>query len=253
MPLSGRERERYSRHLALPEIGAGGQKRLKASRVLVVGAGGLGSPAALYLAAAGIGTLGLVDDDRVEESNLQRQIIHTEASLGALKVDSAGERLLALNAELRLEKHPCRLDEENAVSLAAAYDFVLDATDSFRSKALIARACHEASTPYSHGGISRFRGQAMTVVPGKTACFRCLFDEELQEEGSAPEGPPGALAGIIGSMQALEALKVLLGIGRPLFDRLLSCDALSMELRTIPVDRDPHCPVCSAPRKEKKG
>lgn len=253
MPLSPLERERYSRHLALPEIGLKGQERLKASRVLVVGAGGLGSPAALYLAAAGTGTLGLVDDDRVEESNLQRQVIHTAASVGELKVDSAGERLTALNPELALVKHPERLSGENAADIVSAYDFVVEATDSFRSKALVAVACHEAGVPCCHGGIDRFRGQAMTVVPGMTACFRCLFDEEEEQPpAGAPEGPVGALAGIIGSVQAMEAVKVLLSIGRPLFDRLLTCDALSMELRTVPVARDPRCPVCGG-RRELKG
>lgn len=247
MPLSAQEQERYSRHIALPEIGIKGQERLKASRVLIIGAGGLGSPAACYLAAAGIGTLGMVDDDRVEESNLQRQIIHTAASVGTAKVDSAEERLLALNPSLHMETHPFRLTGNNASKLIRAYDFVVDATDSFNAKFLIARACHETSIPYAHGGIKGFRGQAMTVIPGKSACCRCLFDEEDPFSGTPPEGPVGALAGIIGSIQAMEAVKVLLSIGEPLFDRLLILDTLLMEFRRIPVQKDPRCPVCGVP------
>ncbi|ABB24421.1 HesA/MoeB/ThiF family protein [Pelodictyon luteolum] len=244
MNLSAQEQERYSRHLALPEIGMEGQQRLRASRVLIVGAGGLGSPAALYLSAAGVGTIGLIDGDTVDLTNLQRQILHTTASVGIKKVDSARECLMALNPNQNLHIYPFRLSSENAGEIVRGYDFVVDATDSFGSKFLISRACHATRKPYSHAGITRFFGQAMTVIPGKTTCCHCIFHEDEAPPEAAPEGPLGAMPGVIGSIQAIETIKVLLAIGTPLYDTLLTCNTLTMEFRRVTVRRDPRCPLC---------
>lgn len=245
MPLNEAQRLRYARHLVLPEIGEAGQQRLLGSRVLVVGAGGLGSPVAFYLAAAGVGTLGIMDGDTVDLSNLQRQLLHTTDSLGSLKTESAVERLAALDPGISIETHPFRLTAENAPDLLAPYEFVVDATDNFDSKFLIARACHQAGKPYSHAGIRNFHGQTMTVLPGRSACYRCLFHEDGAPVGGVPQGPLGAVPGVIGSIQAIEAVKHLLGIGSLLTDALLTFDALAMSFRKVPVRRDPACPICS--------
>ena len=244
MSLTDKQRQRYARHLALPEIGEAGQEKLLRSKVLVIGAGGLGSPAAFYLAAAGIGTIGLMDGDTVDLSNLQRQILHTTASVGTNKTESAQERLEALDPSIRIETHPFRLSADNAPKILARYDFVIDATDNFDSKFLIARACHEAKKPWSHAGIGNFHGQTMTIIPGKTACYRCIFHEEDAPKEAIPQGPIGALPGIIGSIQAIEAIKYLLGIGKLLTDALLTFDALSMNFRKIAVRSDPGCALC---------
>jgi molybdopterin/thiamine biosynthesis adenylyltransferase len=245
MALTGEQQARYARHLSLPEIGAAGQAKLQAGRVLVIGAGGLGSPAAFYLAAAGVGTLGLIDSDVIELSNLQRQILHTTAGFGRLKVDSARDTLQALNPGVVIHTHPVRLTEQNAPALLAPYDFVIDATDNFASKFLIADACHRAGKPNSHAGIARFIGQTMTVHPGRTACYRCVFEEPPEEKpGATPQGPLGVVPGVIGTIQATEAIKHLLGIGRPLTDCLLVYDALALTFRRIPVQRNPHCRLC---------
>ncbi len=238
------QKERYARHLVLGEIGEAGQERLLRSSVLVVGAGGLGSPAAFYLAAAGIGTIGLMDGDRVDLSNLQRQILHTTDSPGQLKVESATQRLLALDPGISIKTYPFRLTGENAREILPGYDFVIDATDNFDSKFLIAKACHDAGKPYSHAGIREFHGQTMTVRPAETACYRCIFHEDGVPSGNIPRGPVGALPGIIGSIQAMEAIKVLLSIGDPLYNALLTCDTLTMSFRKIPLSRDPECPFC---------
>jgi molybdopterin/thiamine biosynthesis adenylyltransferase len=249
MPLSAEERERYSRQLTLPEIGEEGQKRLRAGRVLIVGAGGLGSPAAFYLVAAGVGNIGIMDGDVVEISNLQRQILHATDDIGRHKVDSAIRTLRALNPHVRLLGHKERLSPLNAEQVLSDYDFVVDATDNFSSKFLIADACHGSRKPYSHAGIFRFLGQTMTVLPGKTACYRCVFDSEPDAQapaGNPPQGPLGAVPGVIGAIQATEAIKSILGVGQPLTNTLLVYEALEMTFRRIPVKRNINCILCGA-------
>jgi molybdopterin/thiamine biosynthesis adenylyltransferase len=242
--LTDEQRQRYARHLALPEIGEEGQEKLLCSKVLVIGAGGLGSPAAFYLAAAGVGTIGLMDGDTVDLSNLQRQILHTTASVGQRKTDSAQERIAALDPAIRIEPYAFRLSADNAPEMLAGYDFVIDATDNFDSKFLIARACHEAKKPWSHAGIGNFHGQTMTIIPGKTACYRCIFHEEGAPKNAIPRGPLGALPGVIGSIQAIEAIKYLLSIGDLLTDALLTFDALAMNFRKVTVRRNTGCALC---------
>lgn len=245
MPLTTEQKARYARHLSLPEIGEAGQAKLQAGRVLVIGAGGLGSPAAFYLAAAGVGTLGLMDSDVVDLSNLQRQILHTTAGLGRLKVDSARDTLRALNPDVVIQTHPVRLTEQNAPDLLAPYDFIIDATDNFASKFLIADACHRAGKPNSHAGIKEFTGQTMTVYPGRTTCYRCVFEKPPEETpGMTPRGPLGVVPGVIGTIQATEAIKHLLGIGKPLTNCLLVFDALAMTFRRVAVQRNPQCRLC---------
>ena len=242
--LNDSQRERYARHIALQEIGEKGQVKLLKARVLVIGAGGLGSPVAFYLAAAGVGSIGLMDGDKVDLSNLQRQILHTTDSIGVDKVTSAAARLLDLDPDLKLTLYPFRLTADNAPEILAPYDFVIDATDNFDSKFLISRACHNAAKPYSHAGIREFHGQTMTVHPGASTCYHCLFHEEGVPAASIPKGPLGAVPGIIGSIQSTEAIKNILTIGTPLINTLLTCDTLTMTIRKIRVARDPHCPIC---------
>ena len=245
MALTGEQRQRFARHLSLPEIGEDGQERLRAGRVLIIGAGGLGSPAAFYLAAAGVGTLGLADGDQVDLSNLQRQILHTTAAVGQLKVSSASDRLRALNPDLTVQAFPERLTARNAAALLAPYDFIIDATDNFDSKFLIADVCHRAGKANSHGGIREFVGQTMTVHPGRTACYRCVFEEPPEAgPGTGPRGPLGVVPGVIGTIQATEAIKHLLGIGRPLINSLLIFDALAMTFRRVAVQRNSACRLC---------
>ena len=244
MSLSEEQRQRYARHLALPEIGEAGQEKLLRSKVLVIGAGGLGSPAAFYLAAAGVGTIGLMDGDTVDLSNLQRQILHTTASVGQRKTESARQRITALDPGITVECHPFRLSANNAPEILEGYDFIIDATDSFGSKHLISRACHAAMKPWSHAGISDFHGQTMTIIPDKTACLHCLFDENEMTGEETPRGPLGALPGVIGSIQAIEAIKSLLDIGTLLTDALLTFDALAMNFRKVTVRRNAGCGIC---------
>jgi len=247
MDFTPAEQQRYARHLALPEIGTAGQARLRAGRVLVIGAGGLGSPAALYLAAAGVGTLGLMDGDAVELSNLQRQILHATPDLGRRKVDSAAARLRALNPATALRLFPERFTAANAAARLADFDFAVDATDTFAAKFLIADACHAAGRPYAHAGVVRYQGQVMTVLPGQTACYRCVFEQAPPETGAPPQGPLGVVPGVLGALQAAEAIKFLLGIGRLLTDRLLTFDALTSRFREVPVKRNPQCRLCGVP------
>lgn len=246
MSLSATRRTRFERQIALPEIGEEGQKTLSESSALIVGAGGLGSPAALYLTAAGVGRIGLVDSDRVELSNLQRQILHTESDIAAHKVDSAQRSLIALDASLQLTTYPTRLTPANAESIVLEYDVVIDATDNFDSKFLIADTCHRTGTPYSHAGINGFAGQTMTVLPGETACYRCVF-EAPPPPSDQPTPVLGAIAGLIGCVQAAEAIKMILRIGTPLTNRLMSVDALTMETRVVRVNRSATCPLCGSP------
>lgn len=245
--LTAEEQERYRRHLMLPEVGPEGQERLRESRVLVIGVGGLGSPAALYLAAAGIGTIGIADGDRVELSNLQRQVIHDSASVGQSKTASAAKRLQAINPACHVEQIPVMLDQTNLPSLVQRYDFVLDATDTLAAKFMINDICVSQGVPFSHGGILRFQGQTMTVLPGVSPCYRCLFDElppEEDREACERDGVFGLLPGVIGTLQAAEAVKFLLGIGSLLTGRLLTFDLLGMRFREVPVAVNPRCSSC---------
>ncbi len=237
---------RYSRHIILPEIGGKGQQKLLASRVLIVGAGGLGSPVALYLAAAGVGTLGIADFDDVEASNLQRQIIHGTRDLGRPKVLSAAAKIADLNPDVKVVPHPLRLTSANALDLIAAYDVVVDASDNFPTRYLANDACVLLGKPLVHGSIYRFDGQATVFTPGQ-GCYRCLFPAP-PPPGTVPScaeaGVLGVLPGIIGTIQAIEVVKVLLGIGESLTGRLLIFDALAMQFHEVRLRRHPACPVC---------
>ncbi|MBU4200108.1 MAG: HesA/MoeB/ThiF family protein [Verrucomicrobia bacterium] len=237
-------KQRFARQLALPEIGDRGQRQLLAGRVLLVGAGGLGSPAGLYLAAAGVGTIGIVDDDTVELGNLQRQIFHATADVGRLKVESAAEKMRAIHPAAAIQVYPKRLTARNAAAIFRDYDFIVDAVDNVETKWLIARACRRLQKPYSYGGIFRHAGQTMTIHPGQTACLGCVFADLLPATDSVPRGPLGVVPGVIGTIQAAEAIKHLLSIGTPLTNRLLTFDALDMNLRWVRVNRTPTCALC---------
>ncbi len=235
---------RYTRQISLPEIGADGQSRLLGSSVLVIGAGGLGSPAIMYLAAAGVGRIGIMDGDTVDAGNLQRQIVHTTPDIGRPKAISAAETVTALNPDVEVVAYDRRLEPDGAQATIAAYDFVIDATDNFSTKFLIADACDAAATPYSHAGIQAFRGQTMTVIPGQSACYRCIFEMPPPETGEPPRGPLGVVPAVIGSIQAAEAIKQITGVGNLLTNRLFTFDALSMRCREIALQRNPHCTLC---------
>ncbi|OGV61256.1 MAG: adenylyltransferase [Lentisphaerae bacterium RIFOXYA12_FULL_48_11] len=242
--LSG-YKNRYARQISMPAIGLKGQKKMRTASILIIGAGGLGSPAAFYLASAGIGTIGLVDNDLVELSNLQRQILHTTADLSRQKTISAAEKLHALNPDITIRKHNQRFSPLNAIQLVKQYDFVIDATDNFQSKFLIADICHETRIPYNHGGVLEFLGQTMTVIPGKTACYRCIFQQPPEEhENAIPRGPLGTVPGVIGTIQAMEAIKYVLNIGNLLTNRLLVYESLSTSFRDVKLTRNRYCPVC---------
>ena len=245
--LSQDELVRYARHLSLPDVGRDGQERLKAARVLVIGAGGLGSPAALYLAAAGVGTLGLVDADRVDTSNLQRQILHGTADVGASKVESGGARIGDLNPFVRVEPHPVRLEAANAADVLGGYDVIVDGSDNFPTRYLVNDTCVWLGKPLVYGSIFRFEGQASVFAAPRGPCYRCLYAEPPPPElvpNCAEGGVLGVLPGIIGSIQALEAIKLVLGIGTSLLGRLLVFDALTLSFRELRLRRDPDCPVC---------
>ena len=236
--------QRYSRHILLKEVGGGGQKRLRDGRVLIIGVGGLGSPAALYLAAAGIGTIGLADADNVDITNLQRQIIHATPDVGRPKVESAAEKLRALNPDMTVNLHHEWVTAANIMSLIADYDFVIDCTDSFDAKFRINDACVLGNKSFSHGGVLRFDGQTLTVKPRESACYRCIFQNPPPSESCAENGILGVLPGVIGTIQATEAIKFLLGKGELLTGRLLTYNALKMRFREVAVERDSRCTVC---------
>ena len=247
-PLSEAERSRYARHLTLPEVGPEGQRRLKASRVLCLGAGGLGSPVTMYLAAAGIGEIGLVDDDRVDFSNLQRQILHGTSDVGRLKIESARDRLAEINPEVRVTIFETRFTAENAAAIAEPYDLIIDGTDNFPTRYLSNDLAVLTKKPNVYGSIYRFEGQVSVFAPHLGGpCYRCLFPEP-PAPGLVPScaegGVLGILPGIVGAMQANEAVKLLLGLGEPLLGRLVHFDALAFRFREIKLRRDPHCAVC---------
>jgi sulfur-carrier protein adenylyltransferase/sulfurtransferase len=245
--LSPEEVRRYSRHLVLPEVGLDGQRAIRAARVLVVGAGGLGSPVAMYLAAAGVGTLGIADYDSVDFSNLQRQLLHMTRDVGRPKVESARDRLAAMNPGVKIETHALALSSANALDLVASYDLVVDGTDNFPTRYLVNDACVLTHRPYVYGSIFRFEGQASVFGAPGGPCYRCLFPEP-PEPGLVPNcaegGVLGVLPGIVGTVQAAEAIKLILKAGDPLVGRLLILDVLAMRFREVRLRRDPACPMC---------
>jgi molybdopterin/thiamine biosynthesis adenylyltransferase len=244
MSFDDQEVERYARHLVLREIGGPGQQLLKAAQVLIVGAGGLGAPAALYLAAAGVGTIGLIDPDVVSLSNLQRQVLYLTADVGREKVHAAAPRLVAMNDNIIVEPIAERITPETAEEIVAGYDLVLDGTDDFATRFAVNAACVACGVPLVTGAIGRWTGQ-VSVFKGRP-CYRCLVPEIPPDaETCSAVGVIGALAGVIGSMMALEAIKTIVGAGEPLDGRLLIYDALAGECRTVRVGADPHCPVCA--------
>src|SRR3989475_12834965 len=246
--LSAEELQRYSRHLIMPEVTAEGQRRLKAARVLCIGAGGLGSPAALYLAAAGVGTIGIVDFDEVDLSNLQRQILHGTKDIGRGKLESAQDRLRDINPEIEIELHQCRFSSENAPQIVSKYDLVVDGSDNFPTRYLPNDVCVFAHKPNVYGSVFRFEGQTTVFAPHLGGpCYRCLFPEPPPAESvpnCAQAGVLGVLPGIIGMLQAIETIKLILGIGDLLIGRLLHFDALKVHFRELKLRRDHQCPVC---------
>ena len=246
--LSTDQRARYARHLTLTGVGEEGQQKLLEAKVLILGAGGLGSPAALYLAAAGVGTIGIVDFDVVEISNLQRQVLHDTHRVGQLKVDSSRDTIAALNPDVKVEPYAERLTSENVLGIMTGYDVVIDGTDNFPTRYLVNDASLHLRVPIVHGSIFRFEGQATVFTPYEGPCYRCLFRNPPPPElapNCAEAGVLGVLPGVIGSIQATEALKLILGLGDSLTGRLLSYDALEQSFRTLKLGRDPACPACA--------
>ena len=245
--FSADQLQRYSRHFLLPEVGEAGQAKLLDAKVLLIGAGGLGSPTAYYLAAAGIGTIGIVDDDVVDRSNLQRQILHNEERVGMPKVESAKLTLQGLNPDVNVIGYRERVNSENIMRLIADYDIIVDGCDNFPTRYLVNDACVFANKPNVHGSIFQFEGQATVFHPGKGPCYRCLFPEP-PPPGAAPScaeaGVLGVLPGLVGCVQAVETVKLVLGAGNPLVGRLLHFDTLAMEIKQLKLRRDPECPVC---------
>jgi len=236
--------DRFERQIALPEIGAAGQARLKAATVVVVGLGGLGSPAALYLAAAGVGSLILVDGDRVEISNLQRQVLFDAADVGMRKVDCAARRLRAFWPEGQIRTEARFVSAETDGAPWSGADALVEATDRWEAKMMVARIAHRLRIPCVHGGVDRYAGQVLTVFPGRTACYGCLWGGVASTTAERPQGPLGAVPGVVGALQALEAVKVILGIGRPLTGRLLQMDGWTMAWRQVEVRPNTACPIC---------
>ncbi len=250
--LSPEQKKRYHRHILMPEVGEAGQQKLLDSSVLLLGAGGLGSPAALYLAAAGVGRVGIVAFDVVDVSALPRQILHEEARVGELKVDSARRTLEGINPDLQVATHPVRLSSSNVMELFESYDVIVDGMDNFPSRYLTNDASVLLDKPVVHGSIFRFEGQVSVFWPGEGPCYRCLYVQPPPPElapSCAEAGVLGVLPGIIGSLQALEAIKIMLDIGDPLIGKLLTFDALDMSFRTLKLRRDPDCPACGADAK----
>ncbi|MDH4045535.1 MAG: molybdopterin-synthase adenylyltransferase MoeB [Gemmatimonadota bacterium] len=246
-PLTPVEMRRYARHFSLPEIGETGQRRLKAARVLLVGAGGLGSPAALYLAAGGVGVIGIVDDDRVDESNLQRQILYGTQAIGRPKGEAAEERLRDLNPHVRIERFDARLTSGNALGILREFDVIVDGSDNFPTRYLVNDACVLLGKPDVYGAIFRFEGQVSVFAHREAPCYRCLFRDPPPPElipSCEQAGVLGVVPGIIGSLQALEVMKLATGAGQPLVGRLLLFDGLLARFRELPIRRDPACPVC---------
>src|ERR1700751_5422807 len=245
--LTNEEIQRYSRHLIMPEVGMEGQQKLKAARVLCVGTGGLGSPLALYLTAAGVGTLGIVDFDVVDVTNLQRQIIHSTADVGRKKLDSAEDKLKAINPYINIRKFDTRLSSENALDIFRDFDIIADGTDNFPTRYLVNDACVLTGKSNVYGSIFRFEGQASVFASEEGPCYRCLYPEP-PPPGLVPScaegGVLGILPGLVGVIQATEAIKLILGVGEPLIGRLLLVDALGMSFRTLKLRKNPHCPVC---------
>jgi len=245
--LTPEQIRRYHRHIIMDKVGPIGQRKLLNARVLLLGAGGLGSPAALYLAAAGVGTLGIVDFDTVDESNLQRQIIHRAESVGKLKVDSAAETIASINSDVQVVKHPVALRSDNIFDIIKDYDIIVDGTDNFPTRYLLNDAAVMTGKPVVHGSIFQFDGQVTVFKPFDGPCYRCLFPAP-PPPGAVPNcaeaGVLGVLPGIVGCIQAVEAMKLILGQGEPLIGRLLIFDALAMEFNEVKIRRDPNCPVC---------
>lgn len=248
MSLTSAAHQRYARHISLPEVGVAGQARLAAASVLLVGAGGLGAPVALYLAAAGVGRIGIADDDRVDVSNLQRQIIHTDADIGRLKVESACAKMQAINPLIEVIPHATRVTAANVLALVQAYDVIVDATDSFATRYMLNDACVLARKPLVYGAIFRFEGQASVFAPHLGGpCYRCLFPDPPTADlapNCAQTGVFGVLPGVVGTVQATEALKLMLGIGQTLVGRLWLYDALRMQTDSWPIAANPACPRC---------
>jgi len=247
MSLTEQQMERYSRHIILEQVGGAGQEKLLASKVLIVGAGGLGAPAAMYLAAAGVGTIGIADGDKVDLSNLQRQIIHHTPDVGKDKVASARNKIRAINPDTKVVTYNQRITAKDVAEIIRGYDFVIDGTDNFPAKFLINDACYFEKKPFSHAGILQFSGQLITILPGQTACYRCIFGSPPPANAvpsCSQAGVLGVLAGVVGSLQATEAIKFLLGIGELLTNALLTYNALTMEFRKVQLGRNADCPLC---------
>ncbi len=247
MEFTEEQIERYSRHIILEDVGVEGQLSILQAKVLIIGAGGLGSPVALYLGAAGVGTIGIVDNDVVDLTNLQRQVIHSTPDINKPKVESAKETLQAINPDVTVQTYQTMVNSENISDLIAEYDFVIDGTDNFPAKFLINDACVMAGKSFSHAGILRFYGQTMTVVPGKSACYRCVFLQPPPPNAvpsCSQAGILGAVAGVLGTLQATETLKFILNKGDLLTNRLLTVDTLTMEFRNVTLGKNADCPVC---------
>jgi len=248
MDLTEEQIQRYSRHILLKDVGYEGQLKIANGKVLIIGAGGLGAPAALYLAAAGVGTIGIIDADVVDITNLQRQVIHHTSDIGIPKVHSAAQKIKEINPDVHVRTYHEWFSPENALKILADYDFVIDGTDNFPAKFLINDACVMAKKAFSHGGILRFDGQTFTYVPG-SACYRCIFPTPPPKDlvpTCSQAGVLGSIAGMLGTIQATEALKYIIGIGDLLTNRLLIFNALSMQFRTVPVKKNDNCAVCGS-------